>query len=272
MNTILDTIVKHKKEEISLAKSSVSIEVLQKKALYSRACFSFSEALKNPASSGIISEFKRKSPSKGWIHQDAIVGEVVAAYQDAKVAAISCLTDAHFFGGSIQDFEEARSVFEGPMLRKDFIIDPYQIHESKAMGADVILLIAAILTKEEIVEFTGLAHELGMQVLLELHHNSELDKYTEEVDVVGINNRDLRDFSVSLLTSIDMKRRLPEDCLIISESGLEHPGIVCDLYRYGFRGFLMGEHFMKHDQPGETAKEFIEDLQKRKALTVKLAS
>ena len=265
MKTILDEIVAFKIIEIEKAKELVSIDQLKKEKLYSRECISMSERLRNRDSSGIIAEFKRKSPSRGWIHQDAKVSEVVSAYQDAGVSAISCLTDQHFFGGTKEDFTSARASFDGPILRKDFIIDPYQIHESKAMGADTILLIASILDKEKVVEFTDLAHELGLEVLLELHHNSELDKYYEHVDMVGINNRDLRDFSVSLLTSIDMKRRLPDHVLKISESGLDHPGIVSDLHAYGFEGFLMGEYFMKDDNPGKTAAEFVTELQVRKS-------
>ncbi len=264
--SILNTIVQHKRLEIQEAERVTSIDMLQQKEHYNRTCYDFSDALNHPKSSGIIAEFKRRSPSKGWIHQDAIVAEIVQAYQQAEVAAISCLTDAHFFGASDTDFQQARSHFNGPILRKDFIISTYQIYESKVMGADVILLIAAILTKEEIVRFTDLAHALGMQVLLELHHNNELEKYYEKVDVVGINNRDLNDFTVSLLTSIDLKRKLPEEATIISESGLDHPGIVCDLYRYGFRGFLIGEYFMKHNDPGTTAGKFVRDLQSRKGI------
>lgn len=266
MSTILETIVEHKKLEVEKLEKEKSIASLEKEVHYQRKVISFAEALSDPKSSGVISEFKRKSPSKGWIHQDAIVADIVGAYQEAGVAAISCLTDEHFFGASKTDFIEARNVFQGPMLRKDFIISPYQVYQSKAMGADVILLIAAILTKQQVIEFTDLAHELGLEVLLELHHNNELEKYYEEVDVVGINNRDLTDFTVSLLTSIDMKRKLPENALKISESGLDHPGIVCDLYRYGFRGFLIGEHFMKHNDPGKTAGLFVKDLQKRKGV------
>ena len=264
MSTILETIVQHKKVEVEARKAESPLEELKQTKYYSSACYSMSKSLTSAEASGIISEFKRKSPSKGWIHQDAIVSEIIRDYQTAGVSGISCLTDSEFFGGSTQDFLEARAIFQGPMLRKDFMIDPYQIHESKSMGADVILLIAAILTKEQVIEYTALAHELGMEVLLELHANNELEKYHESVDIVGINNRDLRDFSVSLLTSIDLKRRLPEGTLAISESGLEHPGIVCDLYYYGFRWFLMGEHFMKNNAPGTEAGIFIKELQARK--------
>jgi len=264
MGFILDEIVAYKKGEIEKLKQLHSISEFQDSPYYAKKGYSLEKALRSGENSGVIAEFKRKSPSKGWIHKDADVIEIVKNYQSAGVAGISCLTDRHFFGGGKEDFAKARSSFSGPILRKDFIIDTFQIHETKAMGADIMLLIAAILTKEEIKEFTDLAHEIGLEVLLELHSKEELEKVYDNVDIVGINNRDLRDFSVSLLNSIDMKRYLPEEKVLISESGLEHPGIVCDLFLYGFRGFLMGEYFMKASNPGEKAAEFIADLQSRK--------
>ena len=266
MGFILDEIVNFKKQEVAQLKKDHSIKDFESSSHFSARNLSLEQSLRSSKSSGIIAEFKRKSPSKGWIHQDADVGEIVRNYKIAGVAGISCLTDENFFGGGKEDFSKARAAFEGPILRKDFIIDPFQIYETKAMGADVMLLIAAILTKAQIVEFTDLAHKVGLEVLLEIHSRDELAKVYEKVDMVGINNRDLRDFSVSLLNSIDMKRYLPEDKILISESGLDHPGIVCDLYQYGFRGFLMGEYFMKNEQPGKKAAEFITDLQTRKSL------
>jgi indole-3-glycerol phosphate synthase len=218
-------------------------------------------------SSGIIAEFKRKSPSKGWIHAEANATEVVKSYAIAGVAGISCLTDNHFFGGGKLDFEGARQAFQGPILRKDFIIDSYQIHESKAMGADVILLIASILTKSEIIEFTTLAHELGMEVLLELHGKNEVSKIYNDVDLIGVNNRDLKTFNVSVEHSIEMKHELPRDKILISESGLKDSETVHKLYNAGYRGFLMGEYFMKYKTPGKTAKAFIQDLQIIKSYT-----
>lgn len=261
---ILDKIVLHKKDELASAKLNHSVETLSKLDLYNRKTISFKSALVKENASGIIAEFKRKSPSKGWIFQDANVSKVISAYQNAEVSAISCLTDNHFFGGSKEDFLMARNAFNGPILRKDFIIDAYQIHESKSMGADVILLIASILTKDEIASFTELAHELGMEVLLEIHGKSEIEKYNEKVDVVGINNRDLTDFSVSLLTSIDLKRKFGQDVVMVSESGLDDVSIVHDLNQYGFHGFLIGEYFMRHEDPGFAAKSFIKELKYKK--------
>lgn len=268
MKFILDKIVAHKKQELIDLKSTVSLDDLKASTYYKEVNISMESALSNKANSGIIAEFKRKSPSKGWIHKDANVAEIVSSYSKAGVTAISCLTDNYFFGGSKEDFSAARTVFDGPILRKDFIIDPFQIHESKAMGANVILLIAAILSKEDIISFTDLAHEIGLEVLLELHSNEELVKVYDKVNMIGVNNRDLRDFSVSLLQSIQMKKHLPKDKVLISESGLDHPGIVYDLYIYGFKGFLIGEYFMKQNKPGETASAFIKNLKERKKLSV----
>lgn len=262
---ILDKIVKHKKQEVIVQSSEVPLEELKKQKNFSRECNSMVEALLEPEASGIIAEFKRKSPSKDWIHKDADVEEVVAAYQESGVSAISCLTDATFFGASPIDFEKARKIFKGPILRKDFIVNNYQIYQSKAMGADVILLIAAILSPPQVQQFTKLAHELGMEVLMEFHNEEELKKYHRSVDIIGINNRDLTSFDVSVQRSIDMKNRFSPHQLVISESGLSSLKIVHDLYQKGFRGFLMGEYFMKENNPGKQATEFISELQKMKA-------
>jgi len=262
--SILDKIVEHKKKELELNKRDVTVNALEDTLEFKHSCISLQKNLLDEHSSGIIAEFKRKSPSKGWIREHANVEAVASIYDNNGVSAMSCLTDSHFFGGSNADFLQARKVFSGPMLRKDFIIDTYQIYESKSIGADVILLIAAILTKEQVIEFTDLAHKLGMEVLMEFHHKKELDKFYNKVDFAGINNRDLNDFSVSLLTSIDMKRRFPEGTLLISESGLDHPGIVNDLYQYGFHGFLIGEFFMKHNAIEDNISKFISSLEERK--------
>lgn len=264
MADILDKIVAFKQKEVGASKEKHSLASLQNVPMYKRANRSMSQALVSKNSSGIIAEFKRKSPSKGWIHREANVAKIVKSYQDAGVAGISCLTDHHFFGGSKDDFETSRLAFSGPILRKDFIIDSYQIHESKSMGADVILLIASILTKEEITEFTTLAHDLGLEVLLELHERKELMKIDLNVDMIGVNNRDLKTFHVSIQHSIDMKKDLPNEHVLISESGLDNVETVFKLYQEGFQGFLMGEYFMKTEDPGKTASSFINDFQNHK--------
>lgn len=262
---ILDKIVAHKKLEVEQQALKFPIEKLKESSYFQRSKSSMKDILQSGQTAGIIAEFKRKSPSKGWIHQDANVVEIAKGYQNGGVSMMSCLTDESFFGGSTKDFESARKNFRGPILRKDFIISAYQVYESKAMGADVILLIAAILTKDQVVELTDLAHRLGMEVLMEFHNRKEIEVYYDEVDAVGINNRDLTDFSVSLLSSIDLKKYFDADVLMISESGLDHPGIVSDLHQYGFRGFLMGEYFMKSDDPGTAAAEFVKDVLNRRA-------
>lgn len=261
---ILNKIVKHKKLEVQKSSSEVPLDQLKSSMLFKRKCHSLSEGLTDQASSNIIAEFKRKSPSKNWIHKDASAKEIVSAYQDAGVAAISCLTDQAFFGASPNDFNEARESFQGPILRKEFIIHEYQIYESKAMGADAILLIAAILTPPQVQQYIKLAHELGMEVLLEFHNELELKKYHRTVDIVGINNRDLTNFDVSVQTSLDMKKRFSAHQLIISESGLDNVDTVVELYKAGFRGFLMGEYFMKENQPGLQAQEFISEFKTKR--------
>ena len=221
---------------------------------------SFKQALLR-SSSGIIAEFKRKSPAKAWIYPGADVAKVVQSYEVAGAAAISCLTDEPFFGGSLADFEKAReTVKQIPLLRKDFILDEYQLYQSKMMGADVILLIAACLTKEEISRFTAVAHDLDMEVLLEIHEEPELASICPDIDVVGINNRNLKTFITDIRHTLDLASKIPDRFLKISESGLSDPETVIQLRRAGFRGFLMGENFMKTADPGETLREFIKSV------------
>ncbi len=260
MGYILDEIVAFKRIEVEQLKQTVSIQNFMESPYYYQSPHSLSTALSAQESSGVIAEFKRKSPSKGWIHADADVSVIVNNYAKAGVSGISCLTDSHFFGGSKEDFQKARTSFNGPILRKDFMIDPFQIHEAKSMGADVVLLIASILTKEEIIKFTDLAHELKMEILLELHEKEELPKIYEEVDMIGVNNRNLKNFTVSIDHSIEMKSFLPQDKVLISESGLDSIHLIKKLHNFGYRGFLMGEHFMKNDSPGKEAKQFIDAL------------
>ncbi|GHU62067.1 indole-3-glycerol phosphate synthase [Bacteroidia bacterium] len=218
---------------------------------------SFKQALTN-SNSSIIAEFKRRSPSKGWIHADADVKSIVVGYEQAGAAAISILTDEKFFGGTFHDFHRARKrIKQIPLLRKDFIVDEYQIYQSKVMGADVILLIAACLTKEETFRFTEIAHELNLEVLLEIHHEEELAYIQPNVDVVGINNRDLKTFVTDIQHTIDLANKIPDNYIKISESGLSKPETVIQLRKVGFKGFLMGENFMKTAEPELALKDFI---------------
>ena len=255
---ILDKICRNKRLEITAQKELTSLSEL-KNSLNNplRTKVSFKKTLSD-SKSGIIAEFKRKSPSKGWINQDADVEYIVRSYETAGAAAISCLTDEMFFGGSFDDFKKARKAITNiPLLRKDFILDEYQIYQSKMMGADVILLIAACLTAEDIANFTAIAHNLDMEVLLEIHSEAELASICADVDVIGVNNRNLKTFVTDIRHTIELSNRIPDRFLKISESGLSRPETVIQLRQAGFRGFLMGENFMKTNNPGESLREFI---------------
>jgi indole-3-glycerol phosphate synthase len=258
---ILDIICRNKRLEIACQKESTTLSEL-KNSLNNplRAKVSFKEALCD-SKSGIIAEFKRKSPSKDWINQNADVEYIVRSYEMAGAAAISCLTDEAFFSGSFDDFKKARKVIANiPLLRKDFILDEYQLYQSKLMGADVVLLIAACLKAEDIARFTEIAHTLDMEVLLEIHDESELASICPNVDVIGINNRNLKTFVTDIRHTIELASRIPDRFLKISESGLSRPETVIQLRQTGFKGFLMGENFMKTDNPGESLREFIQML------------
>ncbi|MDR0732661.1 MAG: indole-3-glycerol phosphate synthase TrpC [Dysgonamonadaceae bacterium] len=258
MENILQTICDNKRLEVARQKEAAAISFLDYIASFQkRGKVSFRQALAASAS-GVIAEFKRRSPSKGWIHADADVTGIVQDYEAAGAAAISCLTDEQFFGGGFKDFKKARAAISRiPLLRKDFIVDEYQIYQSKIMGADVILLIAACLTKDETVRFAALAHELDMEVLLEIHSEEELPYIHPLIDVVGVNNRNLKTFATDVRHTIELAAKIPDTFLKISESGLSDPQTVVDLRKKGFSGFLMGENFMKTNQPGKTLSEFI---------------
>jgi len=256
---ILDKICRNKRIEIARQKTLNPLKgTFSVRTDFSiRKKISFKQALIN-SDSGIIAEFKRKSPSKGWINQYADVTSIVKSYEASGAAAISCLTDELFFGGSYEDFKKAREVIKQiPLLRKDFILDEYQLYQSKAMGADAVLLIAACLTAEEITRFTSIAHDLDMEVLLEIHDESELSSICPDVDVIGINNRNLKTFVTDINCTLDLANKIPDNFVKISESGISCPETVIQLRQAGFRGFLMGESFMKTEDPGETLREFI---------------
>ena len=258
--TILDKIVKYKREEVDAQKKKVSLEDLKNYDNYSRKTYSLKEFLLDKNKSGVISEFKRQSPSKGLINGVSKVGYVVGKYQKAGASAVSVLTDNKSFGGSSNDLIEARKILQIPLLRKDFIIDSYQIYESKALGADVILLIASILSKQEIDEFSALAKSLGLSVLFEVHNKMELEKLSDNIDVVGVNNRNLATFEVSIQNSISLVDEIPDRCVKVSESGISEVEKIRELKKYGYKGFLIGENFMKTNNPGESAIEFISSI------------
>lgn len=258
---ILDKIIAYKKQEVALLKKEVQIEKLVKSPGFKRTPISLKEALTMKGSTGVIAEFKRQSPSKGIINDKATIEDVTLGYLEAKVAAQSILTDTHFFGGTILDLMKARSVQDlTPILRKDFIVDGFQIVEAKAIGADAILLIAACLTKEELKNYGKLAEDLGLDVLYEVHNQEELDKIELDNKIIGINNRNLKTFKVDLEHSIQLAKQIPDSCIKVSESGLSDPRIITGLKEFGFQGFLIGENFMKTEDPGFACQEFISQI------------
>ena len=260
--TILDKIITFKKKEIAKIKAEVSVKKLVESPNFSRQPLSLKKSLLSVGSSGIIAEFKRQSPSKGIINDKATIAEVTNGYLDANVAAQSILTDTSFFGGTMADLMEARVINQQkPILRKDFIVDGFQIVEAKAIGADVILLIAACLTAEELKNYGNLATDLGMEVLYEVHVQEDLDKINHlENKIIGINNRNLKTFEVDLEHSIKLAGQIPDSCVKVSESGISDPRIITGLKEYGFQGFLIGENFMKEENPGLACQEFINQI------------
>ena len=258
---ILDTIVERKRAEVAERKQQKSLDMIMADAGYTRKTISLVEGLSRPNASGIIAEFKRKSPSKGIINDQVDPVEVTKAYQDAGASAVSILTDEYFFGGNDQDLLRARQALDIPILRKEFIIDEYQVHEAKALGADLILLIAACLSKEEVVRFSTVARSLGLEVLLELHDEDELEHVCDTVDLVGINNRSLKTFDVNIERSLKMASQLPKGKLKVAESGIDDPAQVKLFKENGYSAFLIGENFMKTNDPGMALNEFRNQIE-----------
>lgn len=259
MTNALDEIVACKKIEVEKQKKETPIEQLMQSPLLERPALSLKRSLLDENKTGIIAEFKRQSPSKGIINDRVEVKDVTAAYAQYGASGISVLTDTYFFGGSAKDLTAAR-VNEIPILRKEFIIDEYQIVESKAIGADVILLIAAILTPDEVASFTMKAHELGLEVILEIHGEEEVNHICGTADIIGINNRNLNTFKVDLEQSVRLSFQLPEDKIKISESGIHSVQDINYLKPYGYKGFLIGENFMKTKDPGLAFQQFATQL------------
>ncbi len=258
---ILDTIIEHKRDEISFRKEMFSTAQLRQVPGYERKCLSLKAFLTDPAKTGIIAEFKRRSPSKGIINDMAPVEEVTAAYAAHGASGISILTDEPFFGGGPADVQMAR-FNEVPILRKDFMIDEYQVEEAKAMGADVILLIAACLSPEQVQQLAAYAKVLGLEVLLEIHDTDELAHICSEVDMVGVNNRDLKTFTVDVNRSIELAPLIPADKIKISESGISDVAVIHLLREHGYQGFLIGENFMKAPDPAVAFASFVNELKK----------
>ena len=255
---ILNKIIEQKKIEVAEAKKKVSLEELKDAEFFNRKTFSLKESVKSGI--GIISEFKRKSPSKGIINDQADVLQVTQSYEKFGASGISILTDEEFFGGNLEDILKVRNEISIPILRKDFMIDEYQFYEAKANGADVILLIASCLSSLQVQEFTDLSHALGLEVLLEIHTEEELKHFNKNIDLVGINNRNLKDFKVDLQHSVNLKNLLPKEVLAVAESGIYSIEDFKFLKEKGFDGFLMGEYFMRNESPGVAFEEFIKDV------------
>ncbi|MEO5583263.1 MAG: indole-3-glycerol phosphate synthase TrpC [Saprospiraceae bacterium] len=256
--TILDEIIENKIYEIILRKQRVSSAELKESLYYKRETYSLKNKLMNAP--GIISEFKRRSPSKGIIKEHANVRAITKSYELAGASACSILTDEKYFGGKDQDIIDTRSVLFIPILRKEFIIDPYQIIEAKSIGADLILLIAECLSKIQVMEYTQRAHDIGLEVLMELHFPEELEKWNPGVDLLGINNRNLKSFETGIHRSMDIAGILPKESLWISESGLQGSEELEALMKVGYRGFLIGETFMRSEDPGALCHQFVMNL------------
>ncbi|MDR2562758.1 MAG: indole-3-glycerol phosphate synthase TrpC [Prevotellaceae bacterium] len=259
---ILHEIIENKRQEVHRQKEALPVSELER-IIAENNCEkrSFKQALLN-SSTGIIAEFKRKSPSKGWIAKEAMAAKIVSDYATYGATAISVLTDEHYFGGSFDDFDVARKSLNIPMLRKDFIVDSYQIYQSKVLCADIILLIAAALSPAQTAGYALRAHELGLEVLLEIHDETELEHISENIDIVGINNRNLSTFITDVRHSFELGEKIPKEYVKISESGISDVATVKSLRQAGFRGFLMGETFMKTPSPGEALRDFVEQLEK----------
>lgn len=258
---ILDKITADKRKEVNLRKSLIPISQLEQSILFEREPISLTDRLRN-SKSCIIAEHKRRSPSKSVINHELNVQDVAQGYEKAGVCGMSVLTDSKYFGGSLDDLLIARASSNLPLLRKEFIIDDYQILEAKAYGADVILLIAAILTRKEIKQLSELAKSIKLDVLLEIHNTKELQKsIMPSLDMIGVNNRNLKTFDVSIETSKILSENIPDDFIKVSESGISSVEAIKQLQPFGYKGFLIGENFMKTNNPGKSANEFIKELE-----------
>lgn len=258
---ILDKITLDKRKEVELRKSLIPVSQLEHSVLFKRQTISLANKLRN-SKSGIIAEHKRRSPSKSIINNGLSVQDVVKGYVDAGVCGMSVLTDGKYFGGSLDDLLTSRASCDLPLLRKEFIIDEYQILEAKAYGADVILLIAAILSRDEIKLFSEFAKSLNLDVLLEVHNEEELHKsIMPSLDMLGVNNRNLKTFDVNLETSKSLSALIPNEFVKVSESGIGNIEAIKELQPFGYQGFLIGENFMKTDNPGTSATNFIKALE-----------
>lgn len=257
---ILGKILAQKKKELTITVKNNPVEKLRNSFFYNRKILSLSDFITDPSKTGIIAEFKRKSPSKGIINCISDIEKVTSGYCCYGASGISVLTDNEFFGGSNEDLTLARKVCEVPILRKDFIIDEYQIIETRAIGADAILLIAAALDKNRILQLARFARSVDLQVLLEIHNTAEIEAVNEFVNIVGVNNRDLSTFKVDVNISIEIVKKIPEQFIKVSESGISSPDVIHKLRNAGYQGFLIGGAFMKEEDPIATFSEFTKKI------------
>ena len=258
---ILDKIVEDKKIEINKLLSNSSISKLENSHLFSRKCISLKESIKNN-NSGIICEFKRRSPSNQNINYISSLSDVISGYEEAGAAGLSILTNKKYFDGDTQDIIDIRDISNLPILRKEFIISEYQVIEAKSIGSDAILLIASILSKEEIIGYSSLAKSIGLEVLLEIHSEDELYKISgDDIDIIGVNNRNLDTLEIDLNNSIELYEKIPSKFFKISESGISEVESILKLKEVGYNGFLIGEKFMKTNNPMESAYDFIKKIE-----------
>jgi len=254
---ILQKILIHKKNEVAEAKAVKSITDFEQQVLFDRNCASLKEKIQQN-NFGIIAELKRKSPSKGWLHKNLNYNKTAGDYEKGGAVALSVLTDEAFFGGKLEYLREVKATVDLPLLRKDFIVDEFQLYEAKAFGADIVLLIAAALTVEETKNLSVKAKELGLEILLEIHNDAELNYINEHIDFVGVNNRNLNTFEVSMETSISLADKIPNNFIKVSESGITNANEIKLLKDAGFQLFLIGEHFMRNEKPGLACSNLIQ--------------
>lgn len=262
MRDVLSEIVAHKRIEVERQKELVPLSEIEKQLSQNRdIVFHSLKGSLERSKTGIISEFKRRSPSKGWLHQDADVNAITKEYEIAGASALSVLTDEKYFGGTITDLRTAVNNVQIPVMRKEFVVDEYQIYEAKLAGASAILLIAAAITLDESKRFTELAQQLKLDVLLELHDEKEADYITPLNNLIGVNNRNLGSFVTDLQKSFRMAELLPKEAVWVSESGISDANTVKELRDAGYKGFLIGEYFMKSGSPGESLSRFIQQIE-----------
>jgi indole-3-glycerol phosphate synthase len=263
MKNILNEIVAHKHVEVAARKQQRSVAELEQSAMFKRDTLSLAKFLQDPGKTGIIAEFKRRSPSRGLINGNVTVHDVTMAYTRYGASGLSVLTDEQFFGGSSDDLLEARAHNNIPILRKDFTVDEYQIVEARAIGADVILLIAECLTAAEVKHLAAFANNIGLEVLLEVHSGDQLEKVTDHIQMVGVNNRDLTTFKVDFNRSCELASQIPAGKCKVAESGISNTDAIVTLKQAGFQGFLIGENFMKHEDPARAFENFVTELQRK---------